>query len=125
VVQTTALEQHAQAMAVDERRRRVVVTSLGPTARVSGADTSTGPGTVSVLDADSGALLRTAGVGVNPMAVAVDGRTGHAFVVNMGGNVHLSDPWSWWPTWLPRPPFVPAPPSPVTVVPGSVSMLDV
>ncbi len=123
VVRTTALEQHVQAMAIDERRRRVVVTSLGPTAPVFGADTSTGPGTVSVLDADSGALLRTAGVGVNPVAVAIDGQTGHAFVVNMGGNVHLSDPWGWWPSWLPRPPFVPAPPPPVTVVPGSVSML--
>ncbi len=125
VVRTTALEQHARAMAIDERRRRVVVTSLGPTIPVLGADTSTGPGTVSVLDADSGALLRTARVGVNPVAVAVDGRTGHAFAVNMGGNVHLSDPWSRWPTWLPRPPFVPTLPPLVTVVPGSVSMLDV
>jgi len=125
VVRTTALEQHARAMAIDERRRRVVVTSLGPTTPVFGADTSTGPGTVSVLDADSGALLWTAGVGVNPVAVAVDGQTGHAFVVNMGGNVHLSDVWSWWPSWLPRPPFVPAPPPPDTVVPGSVSMLGV
>jgi YVTN family beta-propeller protein len=43
-----------------------------------------GPGTVSVLDARRGHVLRTVTVGALPVAVAVDGRHGRVFVANEG-----------------------------------------
>jgi YVTN family beta-propeller protein len=43
-----------------------------------------GTGTVSVLDARTGGLVRTVAVGHTPYAVAVDERAGHAFVTNNG-----------------------------------------
>ena len=54
-----------------------------------------------------GALLRMVPVGVQPLAVAVDARTGQAFVVNYGGTVRQPPPWAgpWVPRlrqWLPR-----------------------
>src|SRR5438445_1212996 len=41
----------------------------------------------------TGTVLRTIAVGVRPLAVAVDERTGRAFVVNYGGAVRASAPW--------------------------------
>jgi len=57
------------ALAVDERAGHVFVANQVD-------------GTVSVLDARSGRVIRTVPVGTAPVAVAVDARTGRAFVVN-------------------------------------------
>ena len=48
---------------------------------------------MSVLDARSGVVLRTVVVGVAPIAVAVDERSGRAVVVNAGGPVRIPDTW--------------------------------
>ncbi len=71
----------APLAAVDPRTGRVFV----PTSRQLGGDGSPeGPGTVTVLDGRSGALLRTLPVGHAPLAVALDGRTRRVFVLNNG-----------------------------------------
>ncbi|HTD77687.1 MAG TPA: YncE family protein, partial [Chloroflexota bacterium] len=59
------------AIAVDERRGRVFVAN-------------TRSDSVSVLDAGSGALLRTVVVGAGPSAAAVDERIGKVFVSTLG-----------------------------------------
>jgi len=76
---------HPGPMAVDTHTRRVFVTSLGA---MDAAGHLTGPGSVSVLDAQSGMLLRTVPVGVEPAVIAVDERAGRAFVVNVAGDSH-------------------------------------
>jgi DNA-binding beta-propeller fold protein YncE len=53
---------------------------------------STGPGSVVMLDAHSGRVLRTVQVGVVPGAVAVDTGGGHVFVMNAAGVEPLSSP---------------------------------
>jgi len=71
----------APLAAVDPRTGRVFV----PTSRQLGSDgVPEGPGTVTVLDGRSGALLRTLPVGHAPFAVALDGRTRRVFVSNYG-----------------------------------------
>ena len=71
----------APLAAVDPRTGRVFV----PTSRQLGSDgVPEGPGTVTVLDGRSGALLRTLPVGHAPLAVALDGRTRRVFVDNNG-----------------------------------------
>jgi YVTN family beta-propeller protein len=62
-------------LAVDARRGRVFVINRFDTG-------STGDGSVSVLDARSGDLLRTIGVGRHPISLAVDEATARVFVVN-------------------------------------------
>lgn len=69
--------------AIDERTGRVVVTAIGPR-YPQGMGNPMGDGTASILDDESGAILRTVAVGLRPGLVAVDGRTGRAFVVNVG-----------------------------------------
>jgi YVTN family beta-propeller protein len=122
--------QNPAGIAVDERTGRVFVTAVG---RRDGSFRATVEGTVSVIDARSGAVLETTAVGVNPYLVSVDERTGRAFVVNSGcANVGLacsisgqSDAWGWIPSgvrhWLP---FLPSPASSGRSIPGSVSVLD-
>jgi YVTN family beta-propeller protein len=115
------------AVAVDARSGRVFVANKGP------LDSNLVPlsnGTVTVLDARSGAVLRTVAVGTYPTAIAVDQRAGRAFVVNASGTtVRRSQGW-WEQTvqwlqparlpWLPRP----AAPSLIHSATGSVSVLD-
>jgi YVTN family beta-propeller protein len=115
------------AVAVDERSGRVFVANKGP---IDSNLVPTGNGTVTVLDARSGAVLRTVPVGTYPTAITVDERAGRAFVVNASGtSVRVSQ--GWWERavqwlqparlpWLPRP----ATPSLIRSATGSVSMLD-
>src|SRR5919201_1124740 len=115
------------AVAVDARSGRVFVANKGP---VDGNLVPLSNGTVTVLDARSGAVLRTIGVGTYPTALAVDERAGRAFVVNASGTtVRTSQGWceravQWLQParlpWLPRP----ATPPLIRSVTGSVSMLD-
>jgi len=85
LLRTVTVGPHPFVMAVDGRSGRVFVTSLGA---MDAAGLLTGPGSVSVLDAQSGMLLRTVPVGVEPAVVAVDERAGRAFVVNVAGDSH-------------------------------------
>jgi len=126
LLRTVTVGPHPFVMAVDGRSSRVFVTSLGA---MDAAGHLTGPGSVSVLDARNGALLRTLPVGVEPAVVAVDERAGRAFVVNVAGDSHdaLAAARSLVPG-LPRP----APPcnsygqvsTRCRLAPGSVTVLD-
>ncbi len=79
VLRTTTLGIEAGPVAVDEITGYVFVAATGPTKRDG---TPRGPGAVSMIDARSGALVHTVAVGLGPTAIAVDGRTGRAFVLN-------------------------------------------
>jgi len=76
-------------LAVDARTERVYVLETagvrhGLAALVPQAFAPPWPdNTLSVLDARSGALLRTVEVGTMPRAIAIDDRTGHAFVASV------------------------------------------
>src|SRR5438552_4377263 len=69
------------AVAVDERTARAFVVA----SNTSRLGVELGPGTVSVLDTRTGALLRTVTVGYEADAVAVDAPTYHVFVANGDG----------------------------------------
>ncbi|MDB5056880.1 MAG: hypothetical protein JWO59_352 [Chloroflexi bacterium] len=70
-----SVQPHPRAVAIDGRTGHVFVTSRG----IVGF-----PGSVSVLDAGDGKVLRTVPVGLSPGVVAVDDRSGRAFVANSG-----------------------------------------
>lgn len=67
------------ALAVDAHAGRLLVTSSNRAGR----------GTISLLDALSGIIIRTAPIGILPIDVATDPSTGHAFVVHGGGKVSM------------------------------------
>lgn len=129
LVQTLAGVADSSTVAPDERSGRVFVLAAGP--RYPQGNPK-GTGTVSVLDDQSGRLVQTITVGLLPVQVAVDERTGHIFVVNAGcpapalpcGGAAPADLWGWLPSWLRRwLPWFPVPRRPSTS--GTVSMLDV
>jgi YVTN family beta-propeller protein len=70
------------AVAVDTRTERVFLATAGP--RRSGR--ASDPGSVSVLDARTGVVRRTITLGRSPQAIALDTRTGRAFVVTGSSN---------------------------------------
>ncbi len=112
------------AIAVDEQANRVYITSQGPLDPTQ-SQTFLGNGTLYVLDAERGTLLRKLPVGVGPIAVAVDQPTGHVIVLNSGGTIRTTDAWNWMPSWLRvRLPLVSQHPSLTQIVPGSVSVID-
>lgn len=116
-------------LAVDEGRDRVYVTMGGGLEPVGGSLVVRGQGTLTVLDARSGAVRRRLGVGVAPLALAEG--SGQVVVVNRGGVVAVpTDDWlaqgarrlQVWLPWLGRiGPHRPA----VVRVPGSVSVISV
>ncbi len=128
LLQTIPIKSAAANIAVDRRRERLFVVSAGLVvagpAGLAGIDAA--PGTVSVLDEHGGRLLGTATVGVNPGAIAVDERTGRAYVVDNGGLVRPADDWKWVPGGVRRLlPFVPPPPGrPMVNAPVSVTVVD-
>lgn len=114
------IQDAAGTLAVDSGRGRVYGVAFG---RADANGRATGAGVLRVLDARTGNVLRSVAVGVNPLAVAVDGRTGRVVVVDAGGAAAGSDPWSplrrVLPRWLPLP--VPRGELPV---PGDMRILD-
>lgn len=123
LLQTVPIKSAAANIAVDRRRGRLFVVSAGPVVALSGI--YAGPGTVSVLNERNGQLLGTAAVGVNPGAIAVDERTGLAYVVDNGGLARAADDWNWVSQgvrrWLP---FVPPPrPGPLNFL-VSITVVD-
>ena len=124
VVRTVPLALPPRAIVVDQRRDRVVVLTREEFVPSAPA------GQVVVLDGLTGRLLHTAAVGAEVSAVALDERTGDAFVTatNVYGMPAGSDntgllrawlqrgvPWSWVLRLLP--------PAPATTT-GTVTMLD-
>jgi len=85
-------------LAVDPHAGRLFVVRQG-TVDTSGMPR--GPGRVDVLDARSGALLRTVLVGGVPVAIATDPLAGRLIVAYRGG-VAASDATAWVPDWLRR-----------------------
>jgi YVTN family beta-propeller protein len=78
----STLEQRPGAVAVDTRSGHAFVVTVG-----AGV-----PGHVSTVDIRTGAILRTAQVGLEPRALAVDQRAGRVVVVNHGsGSVSVLD----------------------------------
>jgi DNA-binding beta-propeller fold protein YncE len=97
VLCTTQVGADPVALAVDSHTRRVFILNGGKTDPVYG--TPLGPTTVSVLDAATGLLLHTLALGsraAGARPLAVDGRTGHVFVMTSGSNV-VSTPTSGIP----------------------------
>jgi YVTN family beta-propeller protein len=119
------------ALAADRRAGRIVVASWGqpvdPRTWYWSPDAAGGPtaGSVSLLDARTGDMVRQVATGPIPLAVAVDERRGHAEVTNAGGTAAAPDPWAWVPSWLRQRTqgLIPAPSGP-RVLPGSVSVVD-
>jgi DNA-binding beta-propeller fold protein YncE len=86
------------------------------------ADNADG-GSISILTARTGRPQHVIFLGSDPAAVAVDARTGHAFVANAGdGALSAAQTWRHVPSWLRWLPFLPQPEPPTA--PGSVSMVD-
>lgn len=78
VVRTVAVGEAPVDIAVDGRTNRVFVATLGP---VTGAGAPS-RGHVSVLDARTGAIIRTVPVGVSPRTMVVATSTQRVFVLN-------------------------------------------
>lgn len=100
VLRTVILDIDAVAMALDERRGLVLVTTSGPTTLPENGPSRKGK--LFVLDARSGAIRRVLPVGAGPYAIAEDTRAGQAFVVNTFGNGgSYNGPSEWYLRWLP------------------------
>jgi hypothetical protein len=81
-------------------------------------------GSVYVLDGSSGATLHRLPAGLAPVALALDGPSGHLFVANGFGVRIAPDPWAWLPSWLRRRfSFLPPPGPRITVVRPHLTML--
>jgi DNA-binding beta-propeller fold protein YncE len=119
------------ALAADRRVGRIVVASWGqpvdPRTWYWSPDAVGKPtaGSVSLLDARTGDVVRQVATGSIPVAVAVDERRGRAVVINAGGTAVAPDPWAWMPSWLRDRThgLIPARPGP-RALPGSVSVVD-
>ncbi len=86
-IRNVAVGQSPGPIAVDTRTGRVFVVNRGPLDSGyggSGNPLGASAGSVSVLDATTGQVLRTQPVGRGPTLIAVDERLGRVFVVNRG-----------------------------------------
>jgi len=81
LLRTVSIGLCPQKVALDAQTNRLFITNAGVTDQQRAG---TGRGTVSVLDATTGAVLRTVRVGVWPYALAVDARAGRVYVTNRG-----------------------------------------
>lgn len=81
---TLQVGQHPATLAFDASSGHLVVLDLGPTYRVTGAPK--GAGSLHILDAGTGRVLRSVSVGILApgQVLAVDGRRGRAFVLDQG-----------------------------------------
>ncbi len=110
-------------LAVDERRGRVYVLSIGAADARNGL---TRPGTLSVVDERSGQVVRTLAIGAVPFTLALDRRADRIFVGCIGAfGGTPDDPWGWVPAPVRRLlPFLPRPPAPIRTPQGSLMILD-
>ncbi len=135
LLQTATLGIAPGAIAVDERRDRVYVTDAGSHDGYGSSNGTpidipapiSGPGGVSVADAASGHTLRTMALGTQPSSIALDGRTGRAFIGDMGDGAPrpLPDSWGWLPVQVrQRLAFLPQHAQASRPVPGGVIVVD-
>jgi len=82
LVRTVRVGQHPVLVAVDARDRHVFVANAGPLA--GDFVLPRGPGSVSMVDERTGAVLRTVTVGQSPVAIAFDAPTRRVFVLSAG-----------------------------------------
>lgn len=119
-LQATTIAPNPVAMALAAQAQRVLIVSQGAIDRQG---MPAGPGSLAVLDARSGRLLRTITLTPRPTALLNDEATGHVFVILGGGVTPPSDTWGWVPPILRRwVPFLPTPPSSPRINPSSVRM---
>lgn len=122
VIHTSRVGVAPAALAVDARYHHVLVANVGV---VDPRGIAQGPGTVSVLDTRSGAVVRTVTVGIAPNDIALDERDSRAVVLNFGGAVYVADAERWIPLWLRQHlPFFTQPAPGTRPMPGSVTVLD-
>ncbi len=81
LMRVVRVPQTPTVVTVDEQGGHVFVASEG---RRKGFGNTLGAGTLSMLDARTGALIRRVPLGIHPVTAAVDGRTRRVFVVNGG-----------------------------------------
>jgi len=110
-------------VAVDERRGRVYVLSIGAADARGGL---TRRGMLSVVDERSGQVVRTLAVGSVPLTLALDRRHDRLLVGCIGAfGGTPDDPWGWVPSQVRHLlPFLPHPPAPIRTPQGSVLILD-
>ncbi len=111
-------------VAVDEQRGRVYVLSVGAADAHNGL---TRPGTLSVVDEQSGQVVRTLTVGAVPTSLTLDRHADRLLVGCVGtiGGGPPNDPWGWVPPSLRHLlPFIPRPPTPSYPPPGSIMIFD-
>lgn len=121
ILRTIPVHGAASAVAVDQSRHRVYVTSIDG---VDGNGSPAGPGRLTVLDELDGRVLRTVDAGMTPRAVAVDAGTGHVVVVDEGGSMAIPNAWAWVPQAIrQRVPFLNSPVR-TRAVPAGISVLD-
>ena len=121
ILRTIPVRGAASAVAVDQSRHRVYVTSIDG---VDGNGSPAGPGRLTVLDELDGRVLRTVDAGMTPRAVAVDAGTGHVVVVDEGGSMAIPNAWAWVPQAIrQRVPFLNSPVR-TRAVPAGISVLD-
>jgi DNA-binding beta-propeller fold protein YncE len=128
ILHTATVGANPTAMALDARHGRLIVATTGEREESLPNWPPRGEGHVSVIDTASGRILREVSVGMDPFAVAVDGRTGRAMVLARGGTIRVrpSDPWSWLPSWFRGhvPLFAPAMTYRDRAVPATVSIVE-
>jgi len=132
VLRTVVLGYTPWPAAVSIRSGSVLIAAAGTTDSMGDA---MGNGTVSMLDAHGDGGGRAVPVGVFPVDIGVDGRTGRVFVVNYnarwsdGGPVAHSARDGWWVApqrWLAGHfPLIPPPRRPRPSTTGSVTILDI
>jgi len=123
LLRTTQVDGVPGAIALGVTPGRILVASAS-LAGTSGQPA--GGGTITLLDASTGAIQRVARVAatLNERTLAVDTPTGRVFTLNDGIARAPHDPWGWIPSWLrTRLPFLPARPVQTRAVPASVTAL--
>lgn len=86
VLGVVAVGPGPRVMATDGRGGRVLVANEGVTDSMG---SPIGRGSVSVLDGQSGTVVRTIAVDASPMAVAVDEQSGHAALLTAHGGLRV------------------------------------
>lgn len=122
IQQRIAVGQGMAGLAVDAARGHLLMVSGGVRGIAGAANQQSGK--LLVMDARTGAVLRTLQVGLRPSAVFVDAQAGHAVVVDSGGRVPATNPWGWVPDGIRQHlPFSTGSP-PARLVPGKILVLD-
>ena len=122
IVNTVPVGMGPTAIAVDSRRGQVVVTAISGSA--GSAQFPVDSGSVHILDARSGTVLRTIPVDDDPNAIAMDERGGRAYVVSalvrLPPATKAPGGWdTWWRRWLPF--LTPSTPDPTV---GTIRAID-